>query len=62
MFSNILPQIGVEIKNFIESAPSITAQAQEFITKIETMSRLDLGLEKIAADFMNPKNIETIGQ
>lgn len=62
IFSNILPQIGVEVKKFLQSAPTITLQAQDFISKIEDATNLDLGLGKIAGDFMSQANIESLGQ
>ncbi len=62
IFSNILPQIAVEIKKFLQSAPIITLQAQEFIMQIESATNLNLWLGRIAADFMSQANIESFGQ
>ncbi len=48
IFSNILPQIGSEVKKFLQSAPTIAFQAQDFIRKIEDSTNLNLGLDTIA--------------
>lgn len=62
IFSNILPQIGVEVKKFLQSAPTITMQAQDFIQRIEAATNLNLGLNKIAWDILNQANLESLGQ
>lgn len=62
IFSNILPQIGVEMKKFLQSAPTITMQAQDFIQRIEDATNLDLGLDKLAGDILNQANLESLGQ
>jgi predicted PurR-regulated permease PerM len=62
VFSNILPQIWVEINKFLLSAPTITIKAQEFIQKIEYASSLKLWLDKLAWEIVSQWNLESLGK
>jgi predicted PurR-regulated permease PerM len=62
IFVNILPQIGGEIQNFLREAPSIATQWQDFITRIETATNLNLGLNDMVWEFVSSDNLESVGQ
>lgn len=42
IFINILPQIGGEIRRFLDDAGNIARQGQDFVTKVETATNLNL--------------------
>jgi predicted PurR-regulated permease PerM len=62
IFSSILPQILTEIKSFLNKAPEIASQGQEFIQKIESSTSLDLGLNNVVGELLSRENLETFGQ
>jgi predicted PurR-regulated permease PerM len=47
LFVNIIPQIILEIGQFIGRAPQITMQIQAFITAFEHQLSINLGLDQI---------------
>lgn len=62
LFVNIVPQIIIEIGQFIGRAPQIATQLQGFIAGLEAQLSIPLGLDQIVGDIINKDNLETIGQ
>ncbi|MBC7503802.1 AI-2E family transporter [Candidatus Gracilibacteria bacterium] len=62
LFVNIIPQIVREIIQFINRAPHIASQLQNFATEIEQALSVNLGLNQIVGDFVNTRTLESIGQ
>ncbi len=62
IFSNILPKIGLEVGSFLKDASNTTHQVQDFIQRIEAATNLNLGLDKLAGDFVNQSNLEAFAQ
>jgi predicted PurR-regulated permease PerM len=62
LFVSIIPQIIVEIGQFIKWAPDIAWRIQIFINGIEDRLSISLGLDQIVGDIINTHNLELIGQ
>ena len=62
VFINIVPKIGLDIQEFIRQAPEIASRGQEFISRIEKSTTLNLGLEEITSEIFSQTNLKTIGQ
>lgn len=62
IFVNIIPQIGWEIRNFLNNSGNIARQWQDFVDKIESSMGVNLGLKEMIGDIVNPTNLESIGQ
>lgn len=62
IFSNILPQILTEIREFLKSSPMIAAQGQDFIRKIELWTNLNLWLDSLVSDILSKENLESVWQ
>ncbi len=62
LFVNIIPQIIIEIGQFIGRAPQIATQLQGFVSGLEAQLSISLGLNQIVGDIINKDNLETIGQ
>ncbi len=62
IFINIIPQIGSEIRNFLNNSGNIAHQGQDFIAKIESSLNLNLWLNEMIGDVVSPDNLESVGQ
>ena len=62
LFVNIIPQIIIEIWQFIGRAPQIATQLQGFVSGFEEQLSISLGLDRLVGDIINTDNLETIGQ
>ena len=62
IFVNILPQIGRELDGFLKNSSRIATQWQDFFTRIEESTSLDLGLDRLVSDFVSSDNLESIGK
>jgi predicted PurR-regulated permease PerM len=62
LFVTIIPQIIGEIGQFINRAPQIAGQLQNFATEVQQTLQIDLGLREMVSDIINTQNLETIGQ
>jgi predicted PurR-regulated permease PerM len=62
LFVTIIPQIIGEIGQFINRAPQIAGQLQNFATEVQQTLQIDLGLREMVSDIVNAQNLETIGQ
>lgn len=62
IFVNIIPQIGGEIKKFLDNAGNIARQWQDFITKVETATSLNLWLKEMLGQFVSSDNLESVWQ
>lgn len=62
LFINIIPQIILEVWQFIAGAPRIAGQLQNFVDWLQQRLSIDLGLDKIVGDIVNADNLELIGQ
>jgi predicted PurR-regulated permease PerM len=62
LFVSIIPQIIVEIGQFIKWAPDIAWRIQIFIDGVEDRLSISLGLDQIVGDIINTRNLELIGQ
>lgn len=62
IFVNIVPQIGSEIQRFLGESSKIASQWQDFVSKIEESTNLDLGLNSLVSDFVSSDNLESIGK
>lgn len=62
IFVSIIPQIGGEIRSFLNNSGNIAHQWQDFVEKIETSMSLNLGLKDMIGDIVNSNNLESIGQ
>lgn len=62
LFVTIIPQIISEIGQFINRAPQIAGQLQNFATEVQRTLQIDLGLREMVSDIINAQNLETIGQ
>ena len=62
IFVNILPQIGGEINKFLNNSGNIARQGQDFITRVETATNLNLGLNEMLGEFVSSDNLESLGQ
>ena len=58
----IVPQIIIEIGQFIGRAPQIAMQLQTFAAGIESSLQMDLGLDQIVGDIISTDNLELVGQ
>lgn len=62
LFITIIPQIIREMGQFINGAPRIASQIQNFADGIQRSLQIDLWLNQIVGDIINTKNLEIIGQ
>ncbi len=62
LMMRIVPQIVVEIGQFISRAPQIATQLQAFSAGIESSLQIELWLDQIVGDIVSTDNLELIGQ
>jgi predicted PurR-regulated permease PerM len=62
IFVNILPQIGWEINRFLKEAPKIATEGQNFLSRIEEGTSMELWLSSLVWDLVSSDNLESIGQ
>jgi predicted PurR-regulated permease PerM len=62
LFVTIIPQIIREMWQFVNGAPRIASQIQNFANDLENTLQMNLWLNEIVGDIINSQNLEIIGQ
>lgn len=62
LFVTIIPQIIREMWQFVNGAPRIASQIQNFANDLENTLQMNLWLNEIVSDIINSQNLEIIGQ